>query len=448
MYDATISSIPIAPPSKPADFDLGRAALRKVTVHLIPLMAIGYGTAYMDRVNISFAALQMNRALHFSSAAYGLGAGLFFLSYALGEIPSNLLLCRFGARRWLSRIMLTWGIIATGMLFVRTPMQFYVMRVLLGAAEAGFFPGVVFYLMQWFPPEMRARAIARFYISLPLSSVLMGSVAGALLKLDGRLGLAGWQWLFLIEGLPALVLSVVFFVVLPDGPADARWLTADERDWILACTRPVGSAHHGYSIVSALRDARTILLGAFMLCFTAAGYAYMLYGPSLVQETAHYSAMHIGFLIAWFNLVGAGAMLLNATHSDRSGERYWHILPLCLIMAAALFFCGLSRLPLVVISSLGVLMVANSALQGPVWSLPASFLHGRSAAAGIAAINSVSILGGFIGPYWMGVARDLTGNYQRGLITMAIPMLIATSIILVLRGIQAHDLANHTGRLR
>src|SRR5271170_7568016 len=212
---------------------LARAALRKATWRLIPLIALGYGTAYMDRVNISFASLQMNRDLHFSNTVYGFGAGLFFLSYAACEIPSNLLLYRFGARRWLARIMITWGILAMAMLFVRTPWQFYTARFLLGMSEAGFFPGVIFYLMQWFPPELRARAISRFYIAHPLSSVFMGLIAGALLNLDGHFGLRGWQWLFLVEGLPAVLLGLAFFLFLPDSPAQANWLTEDERQWII-----------------------------------------------------------------------------------------------------------------------------------------------------------------------------------------------------------------------
>ena len=210
----------------------------------------------MDRVNISFAALQMNRDLHFSASIYGFGAGLFFVSYAACEIPSNLLLYRFGARRWLARIMVTWGLLAMAMMFVKTPVQFYVMRVLLGMAEAGFFPGVIFYLAQWFPVHMRARAISRFYISLPLGSVVMGAVAGFLLGLQGKAGLAGWQWLFLIEGLPAIVLSVVFLTCLPSGPKEARWLTEGERQWILHHLGPRSDDGHSLNLFRALLDAR------------------------------------------------------------------------------------------------------------------------------------------------------------------------------------------------
>jgi ACS family tartrate transporter-like MFS transporter len=200
---------------------LEQSAYRKASLRIIPLIALGYGAAYIDRANISFAALQMNRDLSFSATVYGFGAGLFFLSYAACEVPSNLLLCRLGARRWLSRIMVSWGVVAMAMVFVRTPTQFYVARFILGVAEAGFFPGVIFYLTQWFPPELRARGITRFYIAWPLSSAVMGALAGALMGLDGRFGLSGWQWLFAVEGFPAVILGVVFFFYLPDGPAAA-----------------------------------------------------------------------------------------------------------------------------------------------------------------------------------------------------------------------------------
>lgn len=216
----------------PSGDDVGSTALRKAFWRLLPLLFLGYALAYVDRVNISFAALQMNKDLHFSATVYGLGGGLFFLSYACCEVPSNLLLLRFGARRWIARIMLTWGLIAAGMMFVKTPTQFYVMRLLLGAAEGGFFPGVVFYLTQWFPAAYRGRAISRFYFSSPISTAVMGAVAGPLLGLDGRLHLAGWQWLFLLEGVPAVLLAGVIFLCLADSPAEASWLTAAERDWL------------------------------------------------------------------------------------------------------------------------------------------------------------------------------------------------------------------------
>src|ERR1700683_4308979 len=209
-----------------------RSSRRKAAVHLLPLLGIGYGLAYIDRINISFASLQMNRDLHFSASVYGFGAGLFFLGYALCEVPSNLMLLRFGARRWLARIMLTWGLLAAAMMFVRTPLQFNVLRFLLGMAEAGFYPGVIYYLTLWFPARVRASAVSRFYVALPLSSVVMGSVAGWLLGLGGKLGLSGWQWLFLLEGLPAAAFSLVILKMLPDDPGKATWLTTEEKTWL------------------------------------------------------------------------------------------------------------------------------------------------------------------------------------------------------------------------
>jgi ACS family tartrate transporter-like MFS transporter len=294
---------------------------------------------------------------------------------------------------------------------------------------------VVYYLMQWFPPDMRARTITRFYISLPISSAVMGSLAGAILNLQGHFGLAGWQWLFLLESIPAIILSFVFFLALPDGPTQAQWLSPEEREWMTQASQRhfASRVYHGQSIAPALYDPRTWLLGLFMLCFTATGYAYMLHGPTILQESTHLDATRVGYLIAIFNLFGALVMLLNAIHSDRTQERYWHILPVCLVMAFGFAVCGYSSAPRLVVPGFALLILANSAMQGPLWSLPSTFLGGRSAAAGIAAINTISILGGFVGPYIMGMARDLTGQYQRGLTLMAIPMLVATSIMLCLR---------------
>ena len=418
---------------------IGASAMRKATLRLIPLIALGYGAAYMDRVNISFASLQMNRDLHFSATNYGFGAGLFFLSYAACEVPSNLLLYRFGARRWLARIMITWGLLAIGMLFVRTPAQFYTVRFLLGMSEAGFFPGVVFYLMQWFPPELRARTISRFYISLPLSAAFMGLIAGALLNLDGHLGLRGWQWLFLIEGMPAVLLGIIFFLFLPDSPVHAKWLTEDERQWIFRHVHhdPSGSAHHTESIGHALLDTRVWQIGIFEFLMLLSIYGYIFIAPQFLQSITHFTVSGVGFTICALSLIGVPSMLLGAMHSDRaqsrSQDRYRHIIPCCLVMGAALAVCGLSTSPLVVISALVFLQISYNSMQGPFWALPASFFKGRSAAAGIAAVNTLGIIGGFVGPYWMGVARDLTGNHQRGLLTLSIPMLAAAGIMLYMR---------------
>src|SRR3984885_4200317 len=242
---------------------VGESALRKASLRLLPVIGVGYGLSYMDRINISFASLQMNRDLHFSASVYGFGAGLFFIGYALCEVPSNLLLLRFGARRWLARIMITWGLLAAATMFVRSPLEFNVLRFLLGMAEAGFYPGVIFYLTLWFPARMRARAGSRFYISLPLSSVVMGSLAGWLLGLGGKLGLAGWQWLFLVEGLPTAVFSLVILKMLPDGPAKATWLTAEEKAWLEGQLKADGEkAHlgHSASVARALLEPKVWMI--------------------------------------------------------------------------------------------------------------------------------------------------------------------------------------------
>ncbi len=421
---------------------IGRAAMRKATWRLIPLIALGYGTAYMDRVNISFASLQMNRDLHFSASIYGLGAGLFFLSYAACEVPSNLLLCRFGARRWLSRIMITWGVLAIAMMFVKTPMQFYVLRFLLGMAEAGFFPGVVFYLMQWFPPEMRARAISRFYVSLPLSSAVMGALAGALLNLQGKLGLAGWQWLFLVEGLPAIVLSVAFLVWLPDGPADAKWLTGDERAWVLEQIRvDACSGGHTHDVGRALLDPRVLQIGLIFFCMLGANYAYTFSAPAILIKLTGWNATNVGFLISGMGLLGAAGMILNARHSDCRRERYWHVAIPFFILTGGFLIGGLTTAAWLVVPALCFTTVAYMALLGPVLAIPPLFLKGKSMAAGIAAMNTVGMLGGFVGPYWMGIAKDMTGDYQHGILTLTVPSLAAASIVLWMRRVARRQTA-------
>ena len=330
------------------DSALGKSAYRKASLHILPLIALGYGAAYIDRVNISFASLQMNQDLKFSATVYGLGAGLFFLSYAACEVPSNLLLYRFGARRWLARIMVTWGIVAMAMVFVRTPTQFYVGRFALGVAEAGFFPGVIFYVAQWFPIEMRARSVSRFYIAWPLSVVVMGGLAGALMGLNGQLGLTGWQWLFAVEGFPAVIIGIVFFFFLPDGPATARWLTEPERTAILIRTQG-GTAQKAPSQVEpigpALRDRRVWLLGIFNFSMLGSSYAYSFSAPTIVQTLSGFSITGTGFVVAAMYLLAAAAMFGNGILSDRARDTFWYVIPGCLMMSAGFLAVAFSSNP-------------------------------------------------------------------------------------------------------
>jgi len=364
-----------------------------------------------------------------------LGAGLFFIGYALCEVPSNLLLLRFGPKRWLARIMFTWGLLAAAMMFVRTPWQFYGVRLLLGMAEAGFFPGVLYYLMLWFPANMRARAVSRFYIALPLSSVLMGAVAGWLMGLQGKLGLAGWQWLFLVEGLPAVLFSFVFLWMLPDGPMQAAWLTPDERIW-LKRQLDADSAHahlgHEAGVLRALFSPKVWMIGAYFLCALTANYAYYFSAPVILQEVTGWSVTKVGLLIAAFGLAGAAAMLLNGAHSDRSGERTFHCVVPCTIMAAGYLSASYVSAPWFVVSALATSFIAFMAMQGPALAVPTQFLAGRAAAAGIAAMNTITMFSGFIGPYWMGVTKDATGNYWLGLRGLVVPSVAAALVMLVL----------------
>ena len=415
---------------------IGASALRKAGVRLIPLIAIAYGVAYTDRVNISFAALQMNRDLHFSASAYGLGAGLFFLSYAACEIPSNLLLYRFGASRWIARIMITWGLLAMGMMFVKTPLEFYAVRFLLGMAEAGFFPGVVYYLSQWFPANVRARTVSRFYVALPLSSVFMGGLAGVLLNLQGRLGLAGWQWLFLAEGLPAVILSVIFLAYLPNTPAEAKWLTAEERDWLVEQLRADNKAigdRHGEGALRAIMNPRVWQLGLFLLCIYIGFYAFSFSAPVLIQQATGLGNTNVGFAVAFMGVLGALGLVLNGHHSDRANERYFHLIVPCVLIGAAFVVGGLTVTPIFALPAYAIIFIGFNATAGPAWAIASSFLTGRSAAAGIATANTIAIVGGFVGPYWMGRAKDFTGNYQTGMLTLAIPAFAGAAILLFMR---------------
>jgi ACS family tartrate transporter-like MFS transporter len=291
---------------------------------------------------------------------------------------------------------------------------------------------------------LRARSVTRFYIAWPLSSAVMGALAGALMGLDGHLGLSGWQWLFVVEGLPAVLLGVVFFMLLPDGPATARWLTEPERSAVVNRQADIAAAAHGHSgsIGVALRDARVWLLGVWMFCMLGSGYAYSFSAPAIVQRLYGWSISATGFVIAALFLLGAAAMLINGILSDRARDPFRYVLPGCFMMSGGFLMLALSPYPSLALIGLLVIIAGHMSLQGPLWAISTSFLKGRSAAAGIAAMNTIGILGGFVGPYWMGIAKDLTGNDQRGLTLMALPMLIAAGIMLHLRrrsqGVQLH----------
>ncbi len=409
-----------------------------MTRRLLPFLFVLYVVCFLDRVNLGFAALQMNQDLGFSPAVYGFGAGIFFLGYVLFEVPSNLVLARVGARRWIARIMITWGIIASAMMFIRGPLSLFTLRFLLGAAEAGFFPGMVYYLSNWYPVNERARAIARFMVAIPISSVVGGPISGALLGLDGRLGLAGWQWLFLLEGVPAVLLGFVVLAYLTDRPEQANWLAAEERAWLtslLAQEREQRERRHGLSILRALSNPTIWQLGVLILLCNAFGvYVLGLWLPQIVRSLSGVSDFMVGVVTALPNLVAAVAMVLVGAHSDRTGERLLHISGSA--AAAALGFLGSAYLhsPALVMLALSLAAAGLLSSHGPFWPLPSVFLGGSAAAGGIALIVSIANLAGFVGPYVMGLLKGSSGGFQSGLLGLALASMAGAALALWLRG--------------
>jgi ACS family tartrate transporter-like MFS transporter len=397
--------------------DIESATIRQISLRLLPFLFVLYVFNWMDRENVGIAALQMNRDLRFSAAAYGFGSGIFFIGYFLFEVPSNLILARVGARRWIARIMITWGIIASAMMFVRTPVQFYALRFLLGLAEAGFFPGIIYYLGQWFPAEQRARALSRFMTAIPLAGIIGSPLGAALLGLDGTAGLRGWQWLFLVEGIPSVILGVSVFWLLPDRIEDARWLRDDQRVWLGERLRREGAETH--EPLSALKNVRVWLLGLMYFLILANSYGYHFWAPLIIRDTLKASNFEIGLIMGGIAVVVAIAMLITAAHSDRTGERRLYAavtagLTSLGYVAAAFMPTGIGR-----IAGLALVVIAARAFLAPFWCLPSAIMSGSAAAAGIALINSLGNLGGFVGPNIIGLFRDATGDSSGAFLGLA-----------------------------
>jgi ACS family tartrate transporter-like MFS transporter len=423
-----------------------RTAIPKVTRRLLPFLFILYIVCFLDRVNIGFAALQMNQDLDLSPAVYGFGAGIFFIGYVLFEVPSNLMLARIGARRWIARIMITWGAIACAMMFVRGPTSLYVLRFLLGASEAGFFPGMIYYLGAWYPPEERARAIARFMVAIPLSGVVGGPISGMLLDLHGAWGLAGWQWLFLLEGLPAVVLGFVVLARLPDRPRDAAWLSSEESAWLEdRVTQEDQGLDRGSGVRQALTHPTIWALAVLFLIGNAFGvYVLGLWLPQIVRDVSGLGNLEVGVLSAIPSLVGAVAMVLVGSHSDRAGERPLHIGGAAAVAAVGLVISASLGSTAIVVFGLSLASAGLLSMHGPFWLLPSTFLSGRAAAAGIALITSVANIGGFLGPYAMGLLKGSTGTYRGGLLILALLSLCGAALALRLRLAPEFDRKNRS----
>lgn len=401
---------------------LERETMRRVSLRLLPFLFGLYVLNFIDRANVALAALQMNRDLSFSSSAFGFGAGIFFIGYALFEVPSNLVLARVGARRWIARIMISWGILAAAMMLVRTPMQFYVLRFLLGVAEAGFLPGVVFYLTKWFPTEQRARAQSRFFIALPASGIIGGFLGGYLLGMDGRLGLAGWQWLFLLEGIPSILIGFTVLWYLTDEPKDARWLDDSQRKWLVSRMErdaTMASSHHGTSAIHALKNPMVWFLAVPYFLMLTAGYGYTFWVPTVVRDTLHTTNSQTGLVTAGISSVSMMFMLLVASSSDRQHERFYHAALGGVLIAVGFTGAALLSLPIMRVVSLGLVIIGCNALLAPFWCLPSRILTGEAAAVGIALINSIGNIGGFIGPYAIGFLKDATGSNNGSFLGLA-----------------------------
>ncbi len=418
------------------DSAIARETIRRASVRLLPFLFILFVFNFLDRTNVAIAALQMNRDLHFSAAAYGFGAGVFFIGYSLFEVPSNLILARVGARLWIARIMISWGVIASAMMFVRTPGHFYLVRGLLGFAEAGFFPGIVYYLSEWFPQTQRARAIARFMIAIPLSQAIGAPISGWLLGFDGHLGLHGWQWLFLIEGIPLVLLGFAVLTYLPDRVEAANWLSDEQRAWLVERLRRDQEAPATVSIREPLRALANpvvwmVSLPWFLLLTTA--YSFDFWAPIAIRDALHTSNGVTALLFGAIGALTAVSTILSGIISDRNEERFLHAAASTVVIAIGFLGAALLPHPWGPLAALTVVGLGQRAFYPPFWCIPTMILRGSAAAAGIALVNSIGSVGGFVGPFAVGLLKDATGGMTGAFLALAVVSLCAGGILLVLR---------------
>jgi MFS transporter, ACS family, tartrate transporter len=411
--------------------ELERSTIRTISWRLIPFLVLAYFFSYLDRVNLGFAALTMNAELKFSPTIFAWGAGIFFFGYFIFEVPSNLALEKFGASRWIARIMVTWGIISALMATVSGEWSFYILRFLLGVAEAGFFPGIILYLTYWYPAEYRARFIAAFAIAVPVSTVIGAPVSGLLLGLDGAMGLKGWQWLFIIEGVPSILLGIVTWFYLTDRPEHAHWLSAEQKAWLAAKLNAEIAAKQAarhLTLGEALSSPKVIMLSLIYFGFVGALYGMQFWLPQIVKAFGLTNAQ-TGFVTAIPYLFGTIAMILWARHSDASRERVVHVGAPLLLTALALAASGYILDASTTIAVLTVAAIGVFCTFGVFWTLPTAWLSGTAAAGAIALINSIGNLAGFGGPYLMGWVTQATGNTQNGLLVLAVLPLIGGLLV-------------------
>ncbi len=414
-----------------------RLIIGKVTRRLIPFAFLCYVVAYVDRVNIGFAASALQKDLGLSATAFGIGGGLFFLGYCLFEVPSNLILARVGARRWMARIMIVWGFVSMGMVFVTDTASFYAARILLGLAEAGFFPGMVLYLTYWIPAADRARTGALFMMAAPVAVIVGAPVSEAILKLNGWSGLAGWQWLFILEGLPAVVLGICALWVMTDTPEKATWLTPDERDWLIGTLRQehAGRSTHDFaSTMRALAAPQLWLLTFVYFLNTVVTYGIFLWLPKILRDASGADGFRLSLMTAIPFVAALIGMVLIGRHSDRTGERKWHVAACAITAATGLVLAAQSGTnATLLVLSFALSQIGQRSVMSVFWSIPPIFLAGTAAAAGIAVINAIGNLGGAVGPSVMGWLRDVTGAFQGGLLVLAGALVLEAILVVSLR---------------
>lgn len=440
---------PISPDNNsltdPVNFtsDQSRTLYSRITWRLIPLLFICYIIAYIDRINVGFAKMQLQGVLgvddRIFGSVYGLGAGLFFIGYFLFEVPSNLILQRVGARIWIARIMIVWGIVSSLMMFIRGTTSFYLIRFLLGVAEAGFYPGVILYLTYWFPDKERAHTVALFATGTVIAGIVGSPVSGAILELHGFFNLEGWQWLFLLEGIPAVLMGIIVVFILPDNPQKARWLSQNEKAWIRSrldeeALRSKGRAH--FRLSEVFTSGRIWLLCFIYFLLTVGIYGYEMWLPSIIKEFSGLSYSLVGLINAVPYLIAVVAMLIIGYHSDKTGERRWHVAAAAFAAAAGFGFSAYLHNPYLALMALMFSLVGLKSAMGPFWALSTTFLSGTAAAGGIALINSVGNLGGFVGPTLVGVVTDRTGSITTSLWILGGALLLMGILILTIRPAQ------------
>src|SRR5271165_1525721 len=423
-------------PRVSGDAALGNSTIRKLKIRLLPWLFLLFVVAYIDRINVGFAALTLNRELGISSSQFGAAAGIFFFGYFLFEVPSNLLLHQIGARIWMARILLTWGIVAMATGLVSSLHQLYAMRFLLGVAEAGYLPGIILYLTYWFPRRERSQALALFIAAIPVASLVGAPISGAILDRVHWLGASSWRWLLILEGLPAIVCGLLTYFVLPSWPSEAKFLSPEEREWLradLAREEQQKLERHSYSVLQAMVNGRVWYLIAINFGMMIGLYTLLFWTPQLLKSfSGLYSNSTVGLLVMVPHLAGLVAMILVARSSDRRLERRCHAGIPALAAGAALLLLGKFHSPVLVVALLSLLAAGVYSFLSPFWAIPGEFLAGFAAAAGIGLMNSVANLGGFVGPYVVGIMSGWTGGIYPGLALAGTPLLVSGALLLLL----------------